>query len=44
MRRRTQAELDQLIENAGFKKVTQRIDEWGIFTVSVAKRIDPNAQ
>jgi alpha-beta hydrolase superfamily lysophospholipase len=39
MRRRTQAELDQLVENAGFKKVTQLIDEYGIFTVSLAQRI-----
>lgn len=40
MRRRTQAEMDQLVEAAGFKKIDQRIDEWGIFTVSVAERID----
>jgi alpha-beta hydrolase superfamily lysophospholipase/SAM-dependent methyltransferase len=39
MRRRTQAEMDQLVAAAGFKKVEQRIDEWGIFTVSVAERI-----
>ena len=38
MRRRTQAELDQLFEDAGFRKITQRIDEWGIFTVSLAVR------
>jgi hypothetical protein len=38
MRRRTQAEMDQLVEHAGFHKVTQRIDEWGIFTVSIAQR------
>jgi alpha-beta hydrolase superfamily lysophospholipase/SAM-dependent methyltransferase len=38
MRRRTQAEMDQLVEAAGFRKVTQRIDEWGIFTVSLAER------
>ncbi|RZJ25556.1 MAG: alpha/beta fold hydrolase [Haliea sp.] len=38
MRRRTQAEMDQLVEEAGFRKVTQRIDEWGIFTVSLAVR------
>ena len=38
MRRRTQAELDQLVEDAGFHKITQRIDEWGIFTVSLAVR------
>lgn len=39
MRRRTQAEMDQLVEVAGFAKIEQRIDEWGIFTVSVARRV-----
>lgn len=39
MRRRTQLEMDQLVEAAGFRKVTMRIDEWGIFTVSIAQRI-----
>jgi alpha-beta hydrolase superfamily lysophospholipase len=38
MRRRTQGEMDQLVEAAGFRKVEQRIDEWGIFTVSLAVR------
>lgn len=38
MRRRTQAEMDQLVEAAGFTKLEQRIDEWGIFTVSLAQR------
>jgi alpha-beta hydrolase superfamily lysophospholipase len=38
MRRRTQNEMDQLAERAGFRKVAQRIDEWGIFTVSLAVR------
>ena len=38
MRRRTQAEMDQLVEEAGFTKCEQRIDEWGIFTVSLARR------
>ena len=40
MRRRTQAEMDQLVREAGFEKLEQRIDEWGIFTVSIARRID----
>lgn len=40
MRRRTQGEMDQLVERAGFRKVAQRIDEWGIFTVSLAVRVD----
>lgn len=38
MRRRTQAELDQLVERAGFRKIEQWVDEWGIFTVSLAVR------
>ena len=39
MRRRTQQEMDQLVEAAGFRKVTQRVDEWGIFTVSLAVKV-----
>ena len=39
MRRRTQAEMDQLVAAAGFRKIEQRIDEWGIFTVSMAERV-----
>jgi hypothetical protein len=39
MRRRTQAEMDQLAEHAGFRKIAQLIDEWGIFTVSLAVRV-----
>jgi alpha-beta hydrolase superfamily lysophospholipase len=38
MRRRTQAEMDQLVSDAGFRKIAQRIDQWGIFTVSLAVR------
>jgi hypothetical protein len=38
MRRRTQAELDQLVEHAGFSKLEQWVDEWGIFTVALAVR------
>lgn len=38
MRRRTQAEMDQLVAAAGFRKIAQRIDEWGIFAVSLARR------
>jgi alpha-beta hydrolase superfamily lysophospholipase len=41
MRRRTQGEMDQLVEAAGFRKLAQRIDEWGIFTVSLAERTAP---
>lgn len=39
MRRRTQQELDQLVRSSGFDKIEQWIDEWGIFTVSVAVRV-----
>ena len=38
MRRRTQAEMDQLVERAGFRKVAQRINEEGLFTVALAER------
>lgn len=38
MRRRVQAEMDQLVEAAGFRKLQTLCDEWGIFTVSVAQR------
>ena len=39
MRRRSQAEMDELVRAAGFEKVTQRMDDWGIFTVSLARRM-----
>jgi alpha-beta hydrolase superfamily lysophospholipase/SAM-dependent methyltransferase len=39
MRRRTQAEMDELVRAAGFEKLSQEIDPWGIFTVSVARRV-----
>ena len=38
MRRRTQAEMDQLVAAASFDKLEQRIDEWGMFTVALARR------
>jgi hypothetical protein len=38
MRRRTQAEMDQLVRHAGFEKIDQLTDDWGIFTVSLARR------
>ncbi len=41
MRRRTQAEMDALVRSAGFEKVSQEIDPWGIFTVSLARRVAP---
>ena len=39
MRRRTQAEMDALVREAGFEKLRMDIDPWGIFTVSVARRM-----
>jgi alpha-beta hydrolase superfamily lysophospholipase/SAM-dependent methyltransferase len=39
MRRRTQAEMDELVRAAGFEKSAMEIDQWGIFTVSVARRL-----
>ena len=38
MRRRTQAEMDALVADAGFGKLEQWVDEWGIFTVTLARR------
>ncbi|OTA19553.1 lysophospholipase L2 [Xenorhabdus beddingii] len=39
MRRRTQGEMDALVESAGFEKQYQLTDNWGIFTVSIAKKV-----
>ncbi|KEY56593.1 phospholipase YtpA [Serratia sp. DD3] len=38
MRVRTQGEMDALVQEAGFDKCAQLIDQWGIFTVSLAVR------
>lgn len=38
MRRRTQAEMDALVAEAGFQKCGELIDESGIFSVSIARR------
>ena len=40
MRRRTQEELDELVHTAGFRKVAQRMDPCGLFTVSLAVRTE----
>jgi alpha-beta hydrolase superfamily lysophospholipase/SAM-dependent methyltransferase len=37
MRRRTTAEMDELVSVAGFEKKEMEVDEWGMFTVSVAR-------
>ena len=39
MRRRSQAEMDSLVRAAGFEKLDQLVDRWGIFTVSLARRV-----
>ncbi len=36
MRRRTQEEMDDLVREAGFRKLDMEIDRWGIFTVALA--------
>jgi alpha-beta hydrolase superfamily lysophospholipase/SAM-dependent methyltransferase len=38
MRRRTTGEMDELVRAAGFEKIDMEIDQWGMFTVSVARR------
>lgn len=38
MRRRTTAEMDELVRVSGFEKMEMEIDEWGMFSVSVAQR------
>jgi SAM-dependent methyltransferase len=38
MRRRTTAEMDELVRTAGFEKIDMEIDQWGMFSVSVAQR------
>lgn len=42
MRRRTTAEMDELVRVAGFDKTAMEIDEWGMFSVSVARRGNRN--
>jgi alpha-beta hydrolase superfamily lysophospholipase/SAM-dependent methyltransferase len=39
MRRRCQAEMDELVKSAGFEKIKTLTDPYGIFTVSVARKI-----
>lgn len=38
MRRRTQAEMDELVRHVGLQKTDMRIDSYGIFTVAVARK------
>lgn len=39
LRRRAQREIDQMVKRAGFAKVTQRVDGWGLFSVTLAKKV-----
>src|SRR5260370_27637861 len=39
MRCRPQAEMDELVRNAGFEKLEMLIDADGIFTVSLARKL-----
>lgn len=39
MRCRSQAEMDALVETAGFRKIDMFIDDGGVFTVSLARRV-----
>jgi hypothetical protein len=32
--------MDQLVQAAGFRKIEQLTDDWGIFTVSMAQRVN----
>jgi alpha-beta hydrolase superfamily lysophospholipase/SAM-dependent methyltransferase len=40
MRRRTTAEIDELMCVAGFRKMAMEVDQWGMFTVSIARRAE----
>jgi len=40
MRRRTTAEIDELVCAAGFRKMAMEVDQWGMFTVSIARRAE----
>ena len=39
MRCRSQAEMDGLVQHAGFRKIDMLLDDQGIFTVSLARRV-----
>jgi len=43
MRCRSQAEMDQLVTTAGFTKQAQLTDQWGIFSVSIARKVTVDA-
>ena len=39
MRRRIPAQIAHLVDASGLRNITQRVAQWGIFTVSVARRL-----
>jgi len=39
LRRRSQREIDQMVTIAGFEKIEQKMDPWGMFSVVLAKKI-----
>ena len=40
MRCRSQAEMDQLLDVSGFEPICRLVDQWGIFSVTLARRRD----
>lgn len=40
MRCRSQAEMDQLLDVSGFEPISRLVDQWGIFSVTLARRRD----
>ena len=44
MRRRTTAEMDELVRLAGFEKITMEVDQWGMFTVSIARKVENDGE
>jgi alpha-beta hydrolase superfamily lysophospholipase len=41
MRRRSTAEMDELVRVSGFEKIAMEVDHWGMFTVSIARKVSP---
>lgn len=39
LRRRSQREIDQIVTTAGFEKIEQKMDPWGMFSVVLAKKV-----
>jgi hypothetical protein len=32
--------MDELVRLAGFEKITMEVDQWGMFTVSIARKVE----